>query len=272
MESLETATPVKLSIFRKLVAWYLKDPILVYTMGKVGSSSVINTLINLGIHAVQPHSLTLSRRGSYFVLPKRTQVNKLKDKFKSHLLRLKGKCFFLLKRLTGTEVKVLTLTRDPLSRTISAYFEQYQYVQPYDIDMLETQALIDNFFEFANHNTPHEWFDNEIKPMLGVDVYSLDFDKTKGWHRVQTKAYDVLIMKMESMPFLEDVMAGFFNIEEFSLRPTNRAQFKAYSGAYDRFKKEIRFTDEYLDFHYNSQYANHFYTKDELTYFREKWT
>jgi hypothetical protein len=271
MKSIEKATPRNLSFIKKLAQWYVKNPVLVYSMGKVGSSSIVNTLRDIGIDEVQPHSFTISRRGSYFVLPNRGRVKKLKDKIKSNLLKLKGKLYFFTKRITGEKIKVITLTRDPLARTISAYFEQYQYVLGKDINQVNTKDLIANFFEFANHHTPHIWFDNEIKAMLGADVYKLDFDREIGWHKVQTRYYHLLIIKMESLSSLEEPLAKLFNVNEFVLKPTNRSDFKVYKTAYDRFRQEIRFSKEYLDFHYNSRYATHFYTKKELSDFRKKW-
>lgn len=271
MKIFEKATPRNLPFIKKLVHWYVKNPVLVYTMGKVGSSSIVNTLRNIGLDEVQPHSFTISRRGSYFVLPKRNRLQRIKDILKSKLLKLKGKLYFLSKRLRGEKVKIVTITRDPLARTISAYFEQYQYVINNDIDQLTTQELIDNFFEFANHATPHIWFDNEIKTMLSIDVYNFNFDKRKGWHKFDTKYYDLLILKMESLSSSPVPLAELLDVNEFVLEPTNRSQFKVYSKAYDKFRSKISFSEEYLDFHYKSKYAEHFYTSEELLSFRGKW-
>jgi hypothetical protein len=271
MKEIEKATPRNLSFFTKVLQWYVKNPILVYTMGKVGSSSIVSTLREYDIEEVQPHSLTLSRRGSYFVVPTRSKAQNIKDKVKSGLLKLKGQVYFSSKRLMGKKIKIVTLTRDPLARTISAYFEQYQYVLKKDINQITTRELIDNFHEFANHKTPHIWFDNEIRTMLGTDVYSVNFDKELGCGEIETNTYNLLIVKMEKLSSLEGVLANYFNVKDFQLKSTNRSEYKVYKEAYDKFKQEVTFSKAYLDFHYNSKYAKHFYTEDELTYFRKRW-
>lgn len=272
MEKVESATARQLPLLKKLSHWYLENPVLVYTMGKVGSSTIVETLRELGFSEVQPHSLTLSRRGSYFVLPERKGLKNLKDRIKSKLLKTKGKLYLFSKRITKKRIKIVTLSRDPIARTISAYFEQYKYVLDKDINSVNTQELIENFFKFANHDTPHIWFDNEIKRVLKLDIYASDFDKILGWKLIETEDFDLIIIKMEYLSTLTKPLSKFFNVSSFPLKPANRSDFKEYKKAYDKFKQEITFTKEYLDFHYESKYTNYFYTQDEIDGFRKKWT
>lgn len=46
---------------------------------------------------------------------------------------------------------------------------------------------------------------------------------------------------------------------------------KPYAQAYKALKQNIRFDDDFLDMMYNSKYAQHFYTAEELEQFRARW-
>ena len=51
----------------------------------------------------------------------------------------------------------------------------------------------------------------------------------------------------------------------------NTAESKPYKPVYDWMMKEVVYTDEYIDWMYNSNYAKHFYKPEEIERFRAKW-
>ncbi len=105
----------------------------------------------------------------------------------------------LLKRLIMSrmlkrkkQVRIISLVREPIGRNISMFFQSLpfwmaaKYLNDDSAVRSErSQLLHEAFEEHVNHQYPLEWFDNEIKPLTGIDVFthplimSLDIKFTK---------------------------------------------------------------------------------------------
>ena len=268
MQYYESATPRAMSPFEKMYVWYVKNPVLIYTMGKVGSSSIVQGLREKGVHEVQPHSLTFSRRGSYFVKADNSTFQNFVDFYKSILMKLK---FYLyLKSKATKHIKVISIVRDPLSRNVSAFFEQIQYVIDRPVSECSTDELISLFWSNGQHEAPLIWFDNELKSNLGVDVYSKAFNKERGYTLYECKNVSVLVVKLEMISELDSVIGDFIGVPDYCAIASNRGEYKEYSSVYRDFKEKVRFPKDYLDKLYSSKYAKHFYSESEIDEFRSR--
>jgi hypothetical protein len=155
-------------------------PVLVYQMGKVGSKSVTDSLQNKGVAPVYhvhqlhpPHLRTLNRR-------RRERGDPERD----HRIEL-----YLHRTLIEPErrSKYVSLVRDPVSRNVSAFFQNLQVhlaSSPFD-ETPPLQELIDYFVETYDHDVPLTWFQKEVHPVLGIDVFSSSFPKRKGYQVYQ---------------------------------------------------------------------------------------
>lgn len=269
MESQEKATSKKLTTLKKFKHWYLENPVLVYTMGKVGSSTIVNSLRKLKVPEMQPHSLTYSRKGSYFVLPELSRLEKTIWGIKSQLIKVKAQLY--LKSKVGKKIKIISLTREPISRNISAFFEQIHHITDRNIEEISTSELIDLFWKFANHQTPLIWFDQEIKELFGIDIFDFEFDKKNGAVIINEGDIQILLMTLEKLKNQEAKLASFLGIEEISLSSTNRSEKKNYNRKYNQFMNQIEIPDNYIKEMYESKYMKHFYTQDEINDFKKKW-
>ncbi|MFX0095615.1 MAG: putative capsular polysaccharide synthesis family protein, partial [Candidatus Hodarchaeota archaeon] len=149
----------------RLLNRYSKDSgllILVYTMAKVGSRTIRQSLINYGIPAFQIHSLT-NKQGVPFWGVR-----------------------YLQKNLDYRRWKIVSLVRDPVAKNVSAFFTRIHkttslasYVRQYKSLTLEN--LRDIFLENFNHDIPSDWIDQELKKVFRFDVYSIEFPKTQGY-------------------------------------------------------------------------------------------
>jgi hypothetical protein len=259
-----------MNLLEKLTNWIFLDPVIVYSVGKVGSSSIVNTMRKHGVHEVQPHSLQMSRRGSYFVLPQFTYAEKVYFRFKSWLLRCKTALYLFAQ--SQKEIKIISLYREPISRNISAFFEQYQYVLAKDINDYETEDLINEFWKHANHDAPLIWFDEEINKTFNINVFDYPFDKHKGYIVIKKGNVKLLLLTMEKMNDLEHEIGDFLNIDDFKLAKTNRAEKKAYSAVYKDFKNDLIIDSAYMDKLYESKSVKYFYTAEKIASFKQKWT
>lgn len=155
-----------------------KELILVYQIGKVGSSSIFNSLKELDlpnqdifqVHIIESAEVSLN--------------NQLKKGFKASKTLQDGvKVKKLLRENNYQKIKVIVGVREPISRWISDVFQnidvRYAFLKnAYEqIDLEKTINYIKSTLEDEPFNT---WFDSELKSTFGVDVFQYNFDKDKG--------------------------------------------------------------------------------------------
>jgi len=264
-------------------------PLLIYQMGKVGSSSVQQSLktyqLNRPVYHV--HFLTDERitqtekdRRKYF----RTDDTSYKRPWLYQHLRKR-----IAMRCKGQKWKVITLVRDPIARNISTFFEnltvkpleshdtyqvdsEYYSIPRTIIKMNDLNELINLFNRRLDHTIPLVFFDREIKAVFGVDVFEQKFPKSTGYQVYSAKTVDVLLIRLESLnQCAANAFKTFLGIEDFKLENKNVGDKKAYAEIYNIFKENIIIPDSYLDQMYNSRFAKHFYTDEEIDEFKKKW-
>jgi hypothetical protein len=267
-----------------------KPPVIVYQMGKVGSSTIQRSLkaLNLDVPIFHVHYLSKSRveelekeRQKYFRTEK---FGLLKRPWMYQFLREE-----LIKRFDGKKWKILSLTRDPVARNISAFFENLEFKQIseqtefevksdyYNIDPIiiksdDLEKLAILFFDRFKHDSPLDFFDRELKSVFGIDVYSSDFPKTKGYKIYSGEKADAVIIKLEYLnQCVQLAFKEFLNLENFTLINTNIGNQKDYAAFYSQFKDFIIFPNHYLNKMYQSKYMQHFYSDEEIKQFRYKW-
>lgn len=263
-----------------------KTPLFVYSMGKVGSTTIANSLNILELERemkiYQPHFL--SPKGISLLYQLHENGYGGPDKFTSRVNNS-----LAVNRVVGKQVrkgsprdmkfKVVTLVRDPVATNISGFFHQYCW-WPSDLQRRcrEEPAscledLIDRFFSHYPHNVPIEWFDMELAPVFGVDVFSERFPKEKGYQILQGERAEVLILKLEMLnESAADAFLNFLGIDNFALVKDNIGGDKWYGAIYNRFKEIIPIPDSYLNLMYQSKYTQHFYTDEEINAFIFRWS
>lgn len=261
-----------------------KPPLLVYQMGKVGSTTVEHSL--KATHLSKPifhvHTLTIGGiekaeelyYGKYRGVFRKSLLPGTRHLFISHYLRSKLETG----RLDLHEKwKIVTLTRDPIARNISGFFEGItlrtpDFYERYKIGSIKNEDLIDSFLQKYNHDEPLIWFDTELKAVFGVDVYSESFPKSKNYKIYHGQLADVLVLRSEGLNrCYSDAFKEFLNLDEFMLINSNEASSKQYSIIYRNFLNSVVLPATYIDKMYTSKYVNHFYTEQEITTFKAKW-
>jgi Putative capsular polysaccharide synthesis protein len=252
-------------------------------MGKVGSQSVHSSLTRLGLPSPIFHIHSLVRgviRGEEEKLRRHWGPARAGDAV--HVWQSQHVRRRLPALGQGERWRVVTLTRDPVARNVSHFFQigQAQHllglsrgetVPPIADDELE--PLRDFFLErFEGHDAPLTWFDHELKAVLGFDVYAMPFSASKGYAIYESDQVDVLVLRIEDLRArAEQAFREFFAFERFELIDTNIAEEKTYADLYRRFAKTVDLPDSYLSRMYNSKYAQHFYTEGELAAFKRSW-
>ena len=151
------------------------SPIVVYQMGKVGSVTICESLraARLGRPVVHVHYLTPD--GIRNAMLCNIDAKGLYSPMRSWTSR------YVRHRLDHNLEKgiwtVISLVREPVARNISAFFENLANThQDLGSDRQQPGDLIARlqmrFLETYNHRVPLTWFDDEVKPTFGIDVYT----------------------------------------------------------------------------------------------------
>lgn len=270
---------LKLKIFpmnklKRLDRIELNAPILIYQMGKVGSSSVFASLKKAGIpnSIIHIHQLSdegIKQKERWFVHHKvdqpplnfddLTYIKKIK-----HIVETNRK---------KHEWKIISLTRDPISLEFSAFFENIHIYSSQvfnDRQKPDKQKILDYFYDYFTDTYDPEnnyflnWFDNEMKAVFGIDVYSQPFDFSKGYAMYKKDSVSLLIIRMEDLNrVFTAAIHEFLNIDGIKLVKENLSSNKEYDKLYRDVINETVLPDALCEKMYSSKYATHFYSKEE---------
>lgn len=254
-----------------------KEPLLVYQMGKVGSSTIIRSLHGCSLDMFIYHIHYMRDIGN-MVQQCRRQGVCLRD----HILASKYFRKKLEKGYYGPPIKIITLVRDPLARNISQFFQSIEIAFPkfdyrkkirtMEMNELEKE-LADYFFDNFPHNDPLTWFDRELKHFFQVDVFATPFEHEKGYQIYKGALAEVLLIRLEDLNWLADnAIHDFLGINGFQLIDANISKDKEYAETYRKFVNTVIMPMNYIEMMYTSKLAIHFYTPDELQDFRTRWS
>ncbi len=263
-----------------------KDLLLIHQMGKVGSTSISASLKAMGIkentavfqtHFLSPegrafrYDLAVDGYGGWDNLPPKAKQGHIRgDLLYDHLQQM---------RSDGKRVRVITLVRDPIATNVSGFFHKNEW---WPAELRETcqdesaacvEALRERFMTAYPHDVPLEWYDMEMLPVFGIDVFAAPFPKERGYEVYRNEFADMVLIKLEQLDACgEAALQDFLQLDEVKFVKANTAADKWYSPLYSEFKQSLDLPPSYLDRMYDSKFARQFYTDDELATFRGKWT
>lgn len=257
-----------LYFIRQLRPSYLEEPVLVYQMGKVASLSIYHSLkATNGVNVFHVHRLNPDN------------IERVKREYTARGVPVldEGIGLDLYERLIrpGHPARVISLFRDPISRNISAYFQNLAVFEKGGKahKRLATAELIDNFLQKYNHDVPLTWFDIEMKNTLGIDVYAHAFPRELGYMTLSSGPYDLLLMRYDLDDQLKcALIKDFLGLDDFSLVRVNTGDNKEYADSYRALIERIRIPRVYAQRMLQSRYARHFYTPGELDEIERRWT
>ena len=147
------------------------------------------------------------------------------------------------------------------SSSIAAALEEHK------LAVFQLHRMNREHLERFPHAEPLTWFDDELRPVFGVDVYEHPFPAS-GHLRIG----DVLVLKSE----LDDATKGaavseFLGIRNLVFRPANVTTSKAQGEAYKRFVSTLRLNPQFVEKMLESRYTRHFYTEVEREAMRRRY-
>ena len=267
-------------IYRTMRVPINERPIIIYQMGKVGSSSIKYTLSKLfpdrwvtSCHILTPENF--EKQAQYLTDRGVDPANP-----ETQLLRVEGERIYQLVIQEQRKAFFITLVRDPIMFNFSRYFQNLNVFFP-DVENLHelpVERLVDRFWEDMRTPSHYDWghalrwFDQEIKPVLGIDVYEHSFPREQGYMSVANKRADLLVLKTEIPDERKThAISEFLQIPDFEIQRANEGHQKAYADAYEAFKRQIVVPEVELNQLLDSRFMHHFYTDDEIDAIYRKW-
>ncbi|MEZ5540430.1 MAG: putative capsular polysaccharide synthesis family protein [Pseudomonadota bacterium] len=274
-----------------------RHPVLIYQMGKVGSSSIRNSLFRRQHPGLRPVLMS----HEYFPIrtrdPERTPVE---PQYRQALLReiehdrRVFQQFPLRKRLgwrfrercyaeqiyrtwvrSRYPLRVITLVREPVANNVSMFFQIIDQYLGTDLAHADCSidALIDVFIAQYTHSRPLTWLDAEVKTHFGIDVFEHPFPVEQGYTVINRDRISLLVLRVELDDRVKAQAIGdFLGLDNFELVRSNVASQKSYAAQYAQFRDRVRLPAALLEQMYESRYARHFYSAAERAAFRARWS
>jgi len=296
--------------FRKLEDYQTNPFVVVYHMGKVGSTSLVLSILQNGYKA--HHCQWVAEETvdffNYFTGPITATGAVLHNKQTEYYRAM------FADREFARHIKIISIVRDPIANMLSFFFHNLPSIllafKAKDPSEISPQQCCDKISElclrfldfrdmtltdyvelcksspgdvalqkfavfFYMLRNPLHFYDEEIKKYIGVDVYKDPFPKDDVFPAEKKFRYfdNVLVLRFEELSVLaEPLIAEYLQIQRFQMIKSNVGEEKDGGALYKEVKHTIRFPKEFLDYVYASKYANHFYNSGEIDRFRTKWS
>lgn len=217
--------------------------ILVYQPGKVGSSSVHASIKKYAKNVLHVHYL---------------QNVTYQDENIQKIMSLKSG-------------KIICLVREPVSRAISYMWHMTDSNFFYDLESglkkIEKECFANGFENFQKN-----WFDDQMKNIMGIDIFQYPFDREKGYQIIKSGNIELLLIKMERLSDLASEIGEFLDIKDFQLCKANMGEQRPYRFAYEEYKKVFSLPIERLESIFkDNEFVRHFYTEEECEKFIQKY-
>lgn len=197
---------------------------VVYTMGKVGSSTVSTSLKAAGLNCLDIHFLAPDR----IVTALEAHMNN--DDLREIPRHFVDSIHAYNAVRKQERVKLITLVREPVARNISAVFQNL----PKKLEGDEA-AILERLANYPTRS-PDFWFENDFIPTSGVDVFAdevaADLDREADHFRFERGNLDVLVLKLEADDARKSEILSDFLGARIALERANEAARKWYYNAY----------------------------------------
>lgn len=252
-------------------------PILIYQMGKVGSTSVAESLRRLQLpnQVINIHFLSVD-----LGLHKRLHRKSGLFPFPYHLYMGTALRRQLLAN-PGFPVRIISLVRDPIAFKVSNLFQNPSFTKALIRDesgaidphkatrFIERGLVVPNAFSYMN-----DWFDREIKSVFGIDVLLNPFPAGLGYGSFSNGMARALVLQLESLNTVgAAAIATFLGLSSpVPIVRSNERLKSAESQIYNQVLNSLRIKSSVCEAIYSTPFPRHFYSPSALAGFAARWS
>ncbi len=235
---------------------------VVYTMGKVASSSTSKAILAAGLNCFDIHNMNhekiLGTAQSWIKKGKFPPPNIcVSMAHRDRLLIKKNRCLYI------------SLVRDPIARNLSAFFQNLHQMDDEVKNETDPDRLAAVFIETYQHDLPLQWFDREYKTELGIDVYSWPFDRGKKY--TQNESANTTLFRIDCADAVKSQVLSNALGRQITVGRLNVGSNKGYSTMYEKIKNLVSFPTGFLDQMYDSKFVRHFWLPNEIEDMKNNW-
>ena len=117
-----------------------------------------------------------------------------------------------------------------------------------------------------------DWFEKELQPALGLNVYKTPFPTGHGYHNYQDSLARVLLYRFEQLPRLGPILERFLGCKVPELVNRNFGTCKEYAKVYQEARDSLTLPPAFVDRMLNSRLMRHFYSEADREALKQKWT
>lgn len=235
-------------------------------MGKVGSVTIKKSLRKAGFTAEHIHYIDEENvNGINTIL---SESGATQDQ---HFLDFTHEARKNLPLWLASGMKIIMGVRDPVARTLSGIFQNYELLNQRK-PAGDVTAYAEQLNQIGIYKSTLEWFDREPKKVIGFDVFQSPFNKHLGYQIYQCGLGSILVYRLGLSDEILEAVLNNFSGREVTLRSGNVAKDKDYADVYARLKTELSIDKELLNEIYQSRYSTHFWSSDENSSFIKRWS
>ncbi len=254
----------------------------VYTQGKVGSKAVLAVLESaFGVYTTDQNDMYVwdYRRSELEGVLQHQSITGTRRR----LLSDDPEVAQFMEDHPARDFRVVSVVREPVAINLSSFFYNFIPRNPdIDIHNLSDEEIIQRLRHGESFSSPSfhlDWWDIEVQPMTGIDVYKNEqFPIEKGSAVYSADAgerhTDLLVLRLEDMQlFARGALSKYYGISVPELKKVNAAEDAPgdYDARYKSFKSEAKLPEEWVKWQMDSQYARFFYSENEREAFTNRW-
>lgn len=249
-------------------------PVAVYSMGKVGSAAVAETIeAEIGRPVLHCHRVTGVGISAARSWEREHGAPPSPHSWNGEYLR------YRLAFERRRRWDIVCGVREPIGRDIAAVFQNAERFGWFDpafpdggIDPTDVVGQVVRWGR-QDHLGTVGWFDAELRAVTGIDVLAVPFDRSAGFGVYERGRFRVLLFRFEDLDRVgSEAIGSFFAVPGPPMHEVNIGARKPYADAYRRFTAGAVFPESALDAAYESRLARHFYSDEERARFRARWS
>ncbi len=264
-------------IFREVL---FRQPILIYQLPKIGSQTIEATL-RCSAPAVPVFRFHFLSRAIAATLRRGLREGQGDPRWRQDVqaqlqmmlrvsLALRARKLLSLVGVRLPKLQVITGVREPIGLALSSMFENYYRIFPTGPQAL--RACREALFNPNTLKYIQEWFDLEIKPMLGFNIYQLPFNCQRGYAIYENRLARLLVFRFEALDQLPTMLKEFLGFEVSQVENRNVGRAKDYAEPYQYVQENFRLPPEITTLRCHSPLMCHFYSVAEREQFYLRWT
>lgn len=252
----------------------IDNPIIVYQMGKVGSTTMVRSLQALRLNVPIYHLHFLNEADQIEAWAKKTLLD---PTYVLQMVKQSRDVRKTLDRADAPRYNLISMVRAPVPRNISMMFQNADSYFPgwesrYHAGTLPFDEITEFFLKEFQEETPNFWFEREVRDVFGLDVYATPFDKARGYQIYENARARMLVMRLEDLNRVAPAaLCEFLRIPDFQMVSANIGESNPHGGLYKEYLNALRLPDEFIDQTHAKHYARHFYTPEELEASVARW-